>query len=347
VVSVALAVGLIGAVAFSSTSIARAATVQSTQAVTAGHVLAGSGLTDPVLASVRHLPGVRAAVGIAPVDVGVIDPDLEFLGGEAVSAGPLSMVLSLGAVSGTLSELRHGQIAISANEASNGVMGARLGERVTVYLPDGTPYHATVSAIYQRSLALGDLLIPASVAAGHTGAPAGYSQILVSGGATRDLAALAARHPGARLADRAVYNAEVASSTQQNSFANLLILGVIAALAAVTMTNTLAISTLERRRQVRLLTRVGATRGQLAAGFAWQVAFVAAVGVAAGAAVAGGTLASLTRAVTGSPVPFIPAGTAGLIVAAVTALATAAIMVPFGIMSGRDIATTNARDMAS
>lgn len=42
--------------------------------------------------------------------------------------------------------------------------------------------HVTVSAIYSRSLASGDLLIPASVAAGHAGMPPGYSQILVSGG---------------------------------------------------------------------------------------------------------------------------------------------------------------------
>jgi putative ABC transport system permease protein len=335
VVSVALAVGLIGAVAFSSTSVAHATAVQSAQAVTAGHVLAGSGLDDAVRASAQRLPGVRAAVGIAPLTVGVTDPDLEFIGGEAVSAGPLSAVLSLGAVSGTLSQLRPGQVALSAIEASSGTMSARLGERVTVYLPDGTPYHATVSGIYQRSLALGDLLIPASVAAGHTGAPAGYSQILVSGGTTRELAGLAASHPGTRLADRAVYNAEVASNAQQGSFIDLVILGIIAVLTAVTMANTLVISTLERRRQVRLLGRVGATRGQLAAGFGWQAGFVTVVGVAAGAAVAAGTLVSLTRAATGSPVPFIPAVPASLVVAAVAALAAVAIMAPFTVMSRR------------
>jgi putative ABC transport system permease protein len=336
VVAVALAVGLIGAVAFSNTSVAHATVVQSTQAVTADHVLSGSGLTPAtlppsMLAAAERLPGVRAAVGVAPLSVGVTDPDLESINGEAVSAGPVSDVLSLN-VTGQLSELRPGQIAVSTMEASNGLR-VRLGQQVTVYLPDGTPYLATVSALYQRSLALGDLLIPASVVAGHTGTPDGYGQILVSGGTQGELAALAAAHPGTQLADRAVYNSEVASNAQQNSFVNLVILGIITALTTVTMVNTLVVSTVERRRQVRLLGRVGATRGQLAAAFCWQALFVSVVGVAAGATVCAGTLIGLTRAATGSPVPFIPAGPALLVVGAVAALAFAATLTPFAVIS--------------
>jgi putative ABC transport system permease protein len=171
-----------GAIAFFNTSEAHTASLQSAQAVTASYVLAGSGLDGKVLTQARDLPGVRAAVGIT-------DPNLEFLGGEAVSAGQISQVLNLGASGGSLSELKPGQIAISTMEASDGEMGVHAGATITVYLPDGTPYRAEVSAIYQRSLALGDLLIPASVADGHTGAPNGYSQILISGGSERDLAA--------------------------------------------------------------------------------------------------------------------------------------------------------------
>jgi len=337
VVAVALAVGLIGAVAFSNTSVAHATVVQSTQTVTADHVLSGGGLTPAtlppsMLTGVERLPGVRAAVGVAPLSIGVTDSDLEFINGEAVSAGPVSDVLNLNVTAGQLSELGPGQIAVSTMEASNG-LGAHLGQQVTVYLPDGTPYRATVSALYQRSLAVGDLLIPAAVAAGHTGTPDEYSQILVRGGTQRELAALAAAHPGTQVADRAVYNSEVASNAQQNSFANLVILGIITVLTAVTMINTLVVSTVERRRQVRLLGRVGATRGQLAAGFCWQALFVSVVGVAAGATVCVGTLIGLTRAVTGSSVPFIPAGPALLVVGAVAALAFAATLTPFAVIS--------------
>jgi putative ABC transport system permease protein len=337
VIPIAMAVGMTGAIAFFNTSVAHAAAVQSTQAVTASYVLGGTGLDDKVLAQARDLPGVRAATGITALNIGVTDPNLEFLGGEAVSAGQIGQLFDLDVTSGGLSALQPGQIAISAMEASSGVMGVGVGARITVYLPDGTPYRATVTAIYQRSLALGDLLVPASVADGHTGAPARYSQILVSGGSRGELAALVAAHPGAQLASRAVYNAEVVRSTGQNSYGDNVILGVIAALAAVTMINTLAVSTFERRRQMRLLGRIGATTRQLAGALCWQALFAVSTGIAAGAAVSAGTLIGLDRAVTGSAVPYIPAAPAALIVAAVTALAFGTIMASFAAMSRRPV----------
>ena len=335
VVPVALAVGMIGAVAFSNTSIAHATAAQSARAVIAGDVLAGTGLDNTVLAKARALPGARAAAGVNSMNIAATDPDLEFIQGAAVSGGPLNHLLDLGVVAGSLAGLRPGQVAVSAMEASGGVLGVHLGSRVTLYLPDGTPYTATVSAIYARSLAIGDLLIPASAAAGHTGAPAGYSQILVDGASPRQLAALAAAHPGVQVATRQVHNAQVAQNSAQNSFVDNLILGVIAVLAAVTMINTLAVATFERRRQVRLLSRAGATRTQLAGMFGWQALFVTVLGIAAGAAVCAGTLAAIDRAVTGSAAPYIPLAPAALITAAVAALATGTILVSARAVSRR------------
>ena len=335
VVPVALAVGMIGAVAFSNTSIAHATGAQAARAVTASDVLAGTGLDNTLLNSVRALRGVRAAAGISTMNIAVTDPDLEFTGGAAVSGGRLDGLLDLGVVAGNLAGLRPGQLAVSALEASGGALGTHLGSRVTVWLPDGTPYTATVSAIYARSLAIGDLLIPASVAAGHTGTPDGYSQILVDGASQARLAALAAARPGVRVATRQVYNAQLAQNSAQDSFADNLILGVIAVLAAVTMINTLAVATVERRRQVRLLSRAGATRTQLAGMFGWQALFVTVLGIAAGAAVCAGTLTAIDRAVTGSPAPYIPLVPAALLAATVAALATGTIMASAHAMSGR------------
>jgi putative ABC transport system permease protein len=215
-------------------------------------------------------------------------------------------------------------------------MGVHVGSRVTVYLPDGTPYRATVSAVYTRSLASGDLLIPAAVAAGHTGAAAGFGQLLVSGGRPADLAALAAGHPGWHVASRAAANAAAARSAGQDGFANDLVLGVVAALAAVALVNTLAVSTLERRRVLRLLGRVGATRGQAAAVFGWQASFVIVTGLVAGTAAGTVALLAVTRAATGSWVPYIPPGPAAGLVAAVIAVTAGAVMIPFWVMRRRE-----------
>ncbi|HEY3868375.1 MAG TPA: FtsX-like permease family protein [Actinocrinis sp.] len=333
VIPVVMAVGMIGAIDFSNTTISHDAASQSSQTVTAGEVLSGNGLNDALLTEAAGLPGVRAAAGVESLQIAATDPDIEFISGAAVSGGPLNGVLDLDVTSGSLAALQPGQIAVSTLEASNGVMGVHLGSKVTVHLPDGTPYTATVSAIYSRGLAIGDLLIPASVAAGHTGSPAAYDQVLVSGADPTRLSALVAAHPGVQAADRQVYNAQIQQNAAQNGFGNNLILGVIAALAAVTMINTLAVATLERRRQARLLTRVGATRGQLAGMFAWHGLFVVVLGLVIGAAVCSGTLTAVDRAITGSPTPYIPFGSAAFVVATVAALAFGTVMAAFRILS--------------
>jgi putative ABC transport system permease protein len=301
--------------------------------VTAGQVISGPGLTGATLDRVRGLSGVRAAAGVTPVNVAVRDPDLYQDYGEAVAGGPLDQVLDLGVSAGRLTTLRPGQIAISALEAGPGEMGVHVGSRVTVYLPDGTPYRAAVTAIYDRSLAIGDVLIPASVTAGHTGTAAGFSQILVDGGTPGEF--------GAHVLGRDVANAQSAQAAAQNGFGNDLILGLIASLAAIALLNTLVVSTLERRRVLRLLGRVGATRRQLAAVFGWQAAFITVSGVIAGAAAGAVTLLAVTRAATGSWAPYVPFGPAAGLVAGVAVLTAGAILIPFRAMAGREPALSS------
>jgi putative ABC transport system permease protein len=364
VIPVALSVGLIGAIAFSNTSINHATTVQSAAAVRAGAVLepsaAGGELASGLPAQVQALPGARgaagisaagistagistagisaagiSAAGISTVSLAVEDPSLEYISGAAIGGANLARVLDMGVVAGQLNTLRPGQVAVSEIEASAGSLGVRLGSPVTVYLPDGTPYRATVSAIYSRSLPLGSLLIPASVAAGHTGAPPGYNQVLVTGASPRALAALTAAHPGVTAASRQVYNAQVQAGNTQNTFSNLLVLGVVAALAAVTLVNTLAVATSERRRSVRLLAQTGATARQVAGMFGWHALFVTVTGIGAGVLMAAGTLIAIDRAETGAPGPYIPPTAAAAVIGAVTILATATIMASLRAMTGR------------
>ena len=336
VIPVAMGVAMVGTVYFADTSIQHATASQAASTLAADHVLSGAGLTAATLRQVQALPGVRAAAGVTPVSAGVSDPDLEQVYGEAVTGGPLGQLLDLGVTSGSPAAPRPGQVAVSALEAGSGALGVRAGSRITVYLPDGTPYAATVSAIYDRSLSSGDLLLPASVTAGHTGAPAGYAQILVSGGTQAELARLAASHPGLRVTGRAAANAQSAQAAAQNSFANDLILGVLAALSVVALVNTLVVTTVERRRVLRLLGRVGATRGQVTAMFGWHVLLIASTGLVVGAAAGVVALLTVTRAVTGSWLPFIPLLPALALVAAIAAITTGAVMIPLRLMSRRE-----------
>ena len=336
VIPVAMAVSLVGCIYFANTSIEHATTRQAAQTVTADHELSGPQLTPATLDQATSRPGVRAAAGVAPVAVIAADPDLYQLYGQAVAGGPIGQVMDLGVTSGHLSTLRPGQIAVSALEAGSDEMNVHPGSRVTVWLADGTPYRATVSAVYSRSLAAGDILIPAAVAAGHTGTAPGFSQLLISGGTPAGLAALLAGHPGWHLASRNVANAQAVQATAQDSFGNNLILGVVGTLTAVSLVNTLAVATLERRRALRLLGRSGATRGQVTAVFGWHAAFVILTGLVAGAGAGAVALLAVTRAVTGSWTPYIPLAPATGLVLAVGALTVAAVMIPVRLMLHRE-----------
>ncbi|HEX6524760.1 MAG TPA: FtsX-like permease family protein [Streptosporangiaceae bacterium] len=334
VIPVALAVALVSSIYFANQTATHNAASQSASTVTATDVLSGDGLTTSVLHQVMNQAGVHAAAGMAPVTVAAADPDLEQVYGEIVTDGPLTQVLDLGVTSGSLTALRPGQIAVSALEAGN--LGVHAGSRATVYLPDGTPYQATVSAIYSRSLAFGDLLLPAAVAAGHTGTPPGFTEVLVSGGTAAGLSAVAAGHPGLHVASRSVYNAKSQQASAQDNFANNLILGVISLLAAVSLVNTLVVAIVERRRLLRLLGRLGTTRGQLTAMFGWHALFVALTGVLAGIAAGAATLLGVTRALTGTWTPYITPGPAIAIIAVVGVLTAASILIPFRLMARRE-----------
>jgi putative ABC transport system permease protein len=158
---------------------------------------------------------------------------------------------------------------------------------------------------------------------------------MVSGASPRALAALSAAHPSITTASRRLYDAQVQASESQNSFGNDLVLAIVAALAAVTLINTLAIATSQRRSSVRLLARTGATARQVTGMFGWHALFVTATGTGAGALMAAGTLIAIDRAETGTPVPYVPPTTAAAIIGTVALLATGTIMISLRAMTGR------------
>src|SRR5487761_1512482 len=336
VIPVALSVAMVGAVYFVTATVGHASFVQGQQRLVADAVVTarGPGLTPAALRAVRAQGGVRDAIGLAPASVTVLDPDLNQVSAEAVSPGPLAPVLDPGVVAGTLAGFGPGDVAVSSAEAGAGGMGVRVGQLTTIYLTDGTPYRARVTALYSRSLGFGDILIPAAATAGHDG-PAAFGQILVRGtgpagqrALTARLGRLSGRFPGLSVASRSVMNAQAQQMASQNGFVNNLVLAVIALLAAVSLVNTLVVATVERRGSLLLLRRLGATTQQLAAMTASQSAVLALVGIGLGAVAGAATLASVSRALTGSWVPYLTVRPVLAIPGIVLALTMAATLGP-------------------
>jgi putative ABC transport system permease protein len=335
VLPIALALSFAGTVFFFDSTLGHAAAVQQSQRLTATDVVTapGPGLALPAVTAIRQQPGVRDAVGLTPAQITVADPDLDTIAGEAVGGGSLAGVLSLHVTAGSLTRLKPGEIAVSAVEASAGSMDVHIGERITVWLPDGAPCRGRVSAIYSRSFGFADILIPASAAAGHLTSTAA-SQILVQDSRLGGPSLLRQRFPGLQVASRQLVNAADQRQQSQSDYLNNPILASIILLASVTVVNTLLMTTLDRRQALALLRRVGATAGQLLRVTAWQAALLAVTGILLGLAAGGITLTSMTRAITGS-LPYIPVPAAVVVTGAVLALTLAGTMLPTALILRR------------
>jgi putative ABC transport system permease protein len=332
---VALSLSFAGTVYFLDSTVGHTADVQEGQRLIAAGVVTapGPGVSPAGLAAVWRQPGVRDALGMTPAQITVTDPDLGTVSGEVVSGGSLPGVLSLDVTAGSLSRLRPGQVAVSAVEASAGYLDVHVGSTITAWLPDGSPYRARVSAIFARSFGFADVLIPAGAAAGHLSSPA-IGQILLQGTQPGGLAAVQGRFPGLQLASRQLVNAQNQRMQSQTDFLNNLILTAIVLLAAITVVNTLVMTTLDRRQALALLRRIGATTGQLLSVTAWQSAMLAGTGIVLGVAAGGVTLSTMTKAITGSW-PYVPVTAGVALTAIVLALTLAGTLGPTALLLRR------------
>jgi putative ABC transport system permease protein len=313
VVSVALAISFAGTIYLIDATATHAAVVQGRQRLVADEaVTAPGGLAPGALPAVAARPGVAAAVGLTPTTVLVPAPGEESASAEAVTPGPLPEVLSLHVVAGSLAHFRPGDIALSNLITGSDAVKTRVGKHVTSYLADGTPYRATVVAIFSRSLGFADVLVPAGAAGGgHLGAGT-LGEILVHGSSgvapakvAARIAPLARQFPGLQVASRSLVNAQYAKLAAQSSYINNMILILIIALAAVTLANTLITVAVERREPLRLLRRVGATSRQLLAMTGWQVLALNLTAITLGAGAAALAVTVVSRVLTGSYLPYL------------------------------------------
>ncbi len=336
-VAIALPVCFAGAITVIDATQAHGSVTESGRRLAAAAVVSapGPGLDPSVLGAIRKEPGVGAAVGLVPTIV-----YLAYQGGlsasaEGVTPGPLGSLLRLDVTSGSLAHFGRGDIALSSLVAGAGGMGVHVGQTVTTHLADGTAYRARVTAIFSRSLGFADVLVPTGAAGGgHLGAET-LGEVLVgtspgtgAAAASKELSSLSASYPGLRVASRSVANAQDELVDTQTSDANDLLDALVGLLAAVALVNTLVMTTLEGRDELRLLLRVGATARQLVAKAAWEAAAVTLMGTVLGAGAASAAVVGVSEAMTGSLAPSLPAGSLAVIAGLVVALTSLSMILP-------------------
>ncbi|MFJ7958461.1 FtsX-like permease family protein [Streptomyces sp. NPDC096319] len=288
----------------------RSAAAQARAATTAD--LAFTGTTAE---RVRKLPGVetatdvlRSSVVLARTEAGT--PRLDRLPVLGVDADGLAGTLDPGVVAGDLAGLgRAGTVAVGATMAES--LEVKPGSTVELRLGDGTPRRLTVVAVYERSLALGEFLLPKAELAPHMSDPYPARVLAAGAGGASPVAPEAVTAPGAEL----------------NGIVSAGIVAAIGGLTVLSVLSTLALIGAGRRGELELLRQVGASAGQLRRMLGLEAGFLTATGLLVGLVVGALPLTAFAWALTGG-LPYLPPAQAGAIAGVVLVTVVAGVFLP-------------------
>jgi putative ABC transport system permease protein len=340
VTPVMLATGIAISNLYLQTTQTAAAERAFTENLRADAVLTSTGGLDPALLDrVRDIPGVGATGASAYASsTGFVERPYD--GAQTEDGRPLLGVTAEGAerttaikpTEGSMSALRGETVALPAKTAQR--LALNIGDFVTLRLGDRSVVRLRMVALFEPKAGYAPLLLPAELLAPHTtsGLPA---QILVraqpgSGGTelTGALQKLAARHPGVSVTDRHALIAAHTQDTKTQAWINYLLVGMIVAYTAISVVNTLAMATTNRRREFALQRLTGATKGQVLRMTAVEGTLVAAIGILLGTAVSTTTLVPFSLAVSDSPIPRGPLWIYLAVVGTTAALTLGATLLP-------------------
>ncbi|GAA0484396.1 ABC transporter permease [Paractinoplanes deccanensis] len=323
---IVLAMAFASTLVFMHTSENHAAGKQLRAGLTADHVVTNpAGLPVDAVADAARAPGVEAAVGVLNTQVLVPIGAGEFqsLQGAAVqgitgSGAELAKVQDLDVREGSLDSLGAGRIAVDTTLAT--AAGRGVGDRLPLYLPDGTPISPEIIAVYGRGLGLGTVTMDRAALAGHV--TSGFDDtLLVRGGSAQPLTALGT------VSDAAGYATRQSLDAKLGAWTNNVMAAVLGGFAAIAAVNTLVMTVLDRRRELGMLRLVGSTRRQVLTMLHWESLLVSLAGVILGSAIAAATLIPMMRGTTGEA-PYIPPLVYGSFAAAAIGLALLAVTVP-------------------
>ncbi|MFJ1809904.1 MULTISPECIES: FtsX-like permease family protein [unclassified Streptomyces] len=259
-VTVALAGSLLGATA----TIGEARATEVRQQTVADFVVTpqgGTALRPGALERLRQVPGTVVSASSATA-VYTLEDGVALVKSEARAADPalLAATVGLPVTAGRLTDLDDGSIVVTEEWVLH-----RVGQRVRVWLGDGTPKTLRIAAVL--TIGTGDnsaYVTPANAGGGRDG---DVDRVDVRVRAGADAAAVAAglrAVDGVRVTDRAQWVAAAYPETNRTTrLGMLLVLGIALLYTGISLANTLVMAAAERRPELRALRLAGATGGQV------------------------------------------------------------------------------------
>lgn len=279
---------LVTAIGMLGTSAKESVSVLVDKGARADYMLAGPqflGVPQGAARSVREtVPAAQDVVALRGVGLKIRGDD-EY---GTSPDGPLDSVLNYKIVSGT-AKFGDNEILLSEDEADD--FGVRAGERLVLTSLDGKRIPVTVAGVYTNSPLLGPLVVPSAI----------YEQVMPVSLRTDAVVLITAR-PGTDLAamrgqleqaterfvvvqvqDREEFKG--AQGRQINTLLAILygLLALAVVIAILGIVNTLALSVVERRREIGMLRAVGTQRAQIRRTIYLESMLIAVFGALVGA----------------------------------------------------------------
>ncbi len=290
----------------------------------------GAPFSPTVAKQITSIDGVAAVAPFRYTSAKVAGKD-GFL--AATDPAAFLRMLDLRPSSGSLGDLQGERLALSSTRADE--LGVGVGDTVRVEFPAGVQ-RLRVAATYQSSPALGDYLVPISVFDRAKVRPAdSYVYVLrdpvASPAAVYDAINQVVRPlPTVTLKDQDQFKAEQRKGVDQALYLIYALLGLAVVIAVLGIVNTLALSVIERTREVGLLRAVGMSRRQLRTMVRLESIAIAVLGAVLGVVMGVVFGVVLQRAVAGQGIEVlsIPAGRLALFVLLAAVVGVLAAVLP-------------------
>jgi putative ABC transport system permease protein len=256
---------------------------------------------DPaVLRGTAAIPGVRSVAGLWN-DQAVVDGER----GSVTATDDLARLADAygaTAASGALATLRPDQVAVSTERAAE--HGWALGSRIPVQLARGESRTYTVVATYAETALPGSMLLPAAATADFGVPQPLFGFVRLTDGTPVDrvlpqVKALLADSPEVSASDRSAFAAQQAGDFDTVITMVQILLALAILIAVLGVINTLALSVLERTRELGLLRAVGLGRAQTMRMVTVEAVVISMFGALLGVAVGAGLGTAVTRALAG------------------------------------------------
>jgi putative ABC transport system permease protein len=250
--------------------------------ITSPSGLAGGGLDPRLAASVNDLPEVDAA-GAIRAGVAEIDGSATQL---LAASDEAFDVVDVDPVAGSPADLGAETIAVFEDVAKD--KNLAIGDTVPVVFKDTGAQELTVAMIYGESQPAGDWLLGTETYEANVDDQYDF-QVFVRKAdgvdtptARAAIAQVADRYPGAKVLNQAGYEADQTMFIDQllNLIYVMLLLAIFIALLGIA--NTLALSIIERTRELGMMRAVGMTRSQLRSMIRWESVIIAIQGTLLG-----------------------------------------------------------------